>query len=75
MAARRKKNAAFQKFVLFVIFPLAGLDLYAFWKVKESSESWISGMFSLSEPLFQLAVILAANMVVIAVLLSREVGR
>jgi hypothetical protein len=75
MSSKRRKGAAFQKFVLFVILPLGGLDLYAFWKVKESSESWISGMFSLSEPLFQLAVILAANMVVIAILLSREVGR
>ena len=73
-ARRRKKDAGFQKFVMFVIFPLFGLDFYAFWKVKESSESWISGVFSISEPLFQLAVILAANMVVIAILLAREAG-
>ena len=69
MAARKKKNSIFGAFISYIILPLTLIDAYAFWKVHHSSESWITGMFSLSEPLAQLAIILALNIGVIIILL------
>jgi hypothetical protein len=45
------------------------IDGYAFYRVHQSSEHWLSGMFSFSEPLSQLAIILAINIAVIIILL------
>jgi len=67
--AKKKKKSAFRLFTYYIIFPLTVIDAYAFWKVHQSSESMISGMFSLSEPLYQLALILALNIIVIIMLL------
>ena len=69
MAARKKKSTPFRAFITYIILPLTLIDAYAFWKVHQSSESWITGIFSLSEPLSQLAIILAINIAVIIILL------
>ena len=69
MAARKKKNKPFAAFITYVILPLTLIDAYAFWKVHQSAESWLTGIFSLSEPLAQLAIILALNIGVIIILL------
>ena len=69
MVARRKKQSGFRLFVIYVILPLTAVDAYAFWKVHQCSESMVSGIFSLSEPLYQLAIILALNITVIVFLL------
>ena len=65
----RKKKSLFKLFVTYIILPLMAVDAYAFWKVHQSSESMVSGVFSLSEPLYQLALILAINIAVIIFLL------
>jgi hypothetical protein len=72
MAARKrrgKKKTVFKSFVKYIIMPLILVDAYAYWKVHQSSESWLSGLLSLSEPLSQLAIILTTNIVVIIILL------
>ena len=69
MAARKKKSTPFRAFITYIILPLTLIDAYAFWKVHQSSESWITGIFSLAEPLSQLAIILAINIAVIIILL------
>lgn len=65
-----RKNKAFKNFALFVILPLMAVDAYAYWRVHKSSEHWISGALSFSEPLSQLAVILGLNIAVIMVLMA-----
>jgi len=69
MAARKKRNSAFGALVTYIILPLTLIDGYAFYKVHKSSEHWLSGMLSFSEPLSQLAIILAINIAVIIILL------
>jgi len=72
MAARKRrgnKNTVFRSFVKYIIMPLILVDAYAYWKVHQSSEYWLSGLLSLSEPLSQLAIILTINIVVIIILL------
>ena len=69
MAARKKKRSPFRAFISYVIIPLTFVDAYAFWRVHKSAESWITGFFSLSEPLSQLAIILAINIIIIIILL------
>ena len=71
MAAKRRKNPGLDIFTIYVIFPLMLIDAYAFWRVHKSSERWLTGMLSFSEPLSQLAWILAINIAVIFVLLAR----
>ncbi len=71
MAARRRgnKNTVFKSFVKFIILPLIAVDAYAYWKVHQSSQNWLSGLLSVSEPLSQLAIILTINIAVIILLL------
>jgi len=69
MAARKKKSSPFRAFISYVILPLTLIDAYAFWQVHKSAQSWVTGVFSLSEPLSQLAIILAINIAVIIILL------
>ncbi len=72
MAARRRrgnKNTVFKTFVKLIILPLIVVDSYAYLKIHQSSQSWLSGLFSLSEPLSQLAIILTINIAVIIILL------
>ena len=69
LMAKKKKNQAFRNFVTFVIFPLMVIDAYAYWRVHKSSEHWLTGALSFSEPLSQLAIILGINIAVIMVLL------
>lgn len=66
----KKKNIAFRNFGLFVILPLMVIDAYAYWRVHKSSEYWLSGALSFSEPLSQLAIILGINIAVIMVLMA-----
>ena len=75
MARKRGKKQSVDVFTIYVIFPLMLIDAYAFWQVHKSSEHWLSGMLSFSEPLSQLAWILAVNLAVIFVLLARGAGR
>ena len=70
--ARRRKNQGVDALTVYVIFPLMLIDAYAFWRVHKSSEHWLTGMLSFSEPLSQLAWILALNIAVIFVLLARR---
>ena len=70
----RKKNQIFRKFTTFIILPLMLMDAYAYWQVHKSSEYWLSGAFSLSEPLSQLAIILGINIAVIMILMA-YIGR
>ncbi len=72
MAARKRrgnKNTVFKSFVKFIILPLIVVDAYAYWKVHQSSQYWLSGLLSVSEPLSQLAIILTINIAVIILLL------
>ena len=72
MAARRKRgngNPIFKSFVKYIILPLILVDAYAYWKVHQTSQSWLSGFLSLSEPLSQIAIILTINIAVIIILL------
>ena len=69
MAARKKKSSPFQAFIRYIILPLTVIDGYAFWQVHQSAQNWVTGLFSLSEPLSQLAIILAINIAVIIILL------
>jgi hypothetical protein len=72
MAARKRhgnKNPIFKSFVKFIILPLIVVDAYAYWKVHQTSQSWLSGLLSLSEPLSQIAIILTINIAVIIILL------
>jgi uncharacterized protein involved in cysteine biosynthesis len=71
MATRRRKKQGGQAFTLYIILPLMLVDAYAFWRVHKSSEHWLTGMLSFSEPLSQLAWILALNIIVIFALLFR----
>ena len=71
MVAKKRKNSGFEAFTIYFIFPLMLIDSYAFWKVHKSSEHWISGIFTFSEPLSQLAMILAVNIMVIFALMIR----
>jgi hypothetical protein len=69
MASRKKKSSPFKLFITYIILPLTLIDAYAFWRVDQSAQSWVTGIFSLSEPLSQLALILAINIAVIIILL------
>jgi len=72
MAARKRRgnrNPIFKSFVKYTIFPLIVVDAYAYWKVHQSSQYWLSGFLSLSEPLSQIAIILTINIAVIIILL------
>jgi hypothetical protein len=72
MAARKRRgnrNPIFKSFVKYIIFPLIVVDAYAYWKVHQSSQYWLSGFLSLSEPLSQIAIILTINIAVIIILL------
>ena len=72
MAARRRRgngNPIFKSFVKYIILPLILVDAYAYWKVHQTSQSWLSGFLSLSEPLSQIAIILTINIAVIIILL------
>lgn len=72
MAARRRrsnKSTVFKTFVKFIILPLIVVDAYAYWKVHHTSQSMLAGLFSLSEPLSQVAIILTINIAVIIILL------
>ncbi|NOY74199.1 MAG: hypothetical protein GXP32_00190 [Kiritimatiellaeota bacterium] len=75
MTAKRRKKQGLDIFTLYVIFPLMLIDAYAFWRVHKSSEHWLTGMLSFSEPLSQLAWILAVNIAVIFILLARDTAR
>ena len=75
MAAKKRKNSPFRAFISYIIIPLTLIDAYAFWRVHQSSKSWITGLFSLSEPLSQLAIILAINIGVIIILLLYIAGK
>lgn len=66
----RKKNQAFKNFAVFVVLPLMAIDAYAYWRVHKSSEHWMSGALSFSEPLSQLAIILGINIAVIMLLMA-----
>ena len=46
------------------------IDAYAYWRVHKSSEHWMSGALSFSEPLSQLAIILGINIAVIMLLMA-----
>ena len=70
-----KKNGAFKIFGLYVVLPLMGIDAYAFWKVHQTSQNFVSNVFSVSEPLEQLAVILAINILVIMMLMAYIAGK
>ena len=65
-----KKNQAFRTFAVFVILPLMAIDAYAYWRVHKSSEHWLTGAFSFSEPLSQLAIILGINIAVIMLMMA-----
>ncbi len=72
MAAIRRrgiKRTAFKSFVKFIILPLVVVDGYAYWKINQTSQSWLAGFLSFSEPLSQLAIILTINIIVIILLL------
>ena len=72
MAARKgrgNKRTAFRTFVKFIILPLILVDAYAYWKVHQTSQSWLAGLLSLSEPLSQVAIVLTINIIVIIILL------
>jgi hypothetical protein len=72
MAARKRRgnrNPIFKSFVKYIILPLIVVDAYAYWKVHQSSQYWLSGFLSLSEPLSQIAIILTINIAVIIILL------
>ena len=72
MAARRgrgNKRTVFRSFVKYIILPLILVDAYAYWKVKQTSQTWLSGLLSFSEPLSQVAIILTINIAVIIILL------
>jgi len=72
MAARKRRgnrNPISKSFVKYIIFPLIVVDAYAYWKVHQSSQYWLSGFLSLSEPLSQIAIILTINIAVIIILL------
>jgi hypothetical protein len=72
MTARRRrgnKRTAFRSFVKYIILPLIAIDAYAYWKVHHTSQSLLAGLFSLSEPLSQVAIILTINIAVIIILL------
>ena len=66
----RKKKQAFKNFATFVVLPLMVIDAYAYWRVHKSSECWVSGALSFSEPLSQLAIILGINIAVIMLLMA-----
>jgi hypothetical protein len=66
----RKKNQVFRNFTTFVILPLMVIDAYAYWRVHKSSEHWLTGALSFSEPLSQLAIILGINIAVIMILMA-----
>ncbi len=66
---RANKNRVFKSFVKFIILPLILVDAYAYWKIHQTSQSWLSGLLSVSEPLSQLAIILTINVAVIIILL------
>lgn len=68
--AKKRKNQAFRTFAFFVILPLMMIDAYAYWRVHKSSEHWLSGALSFSEPLSLLAIILGINIAVIMVLMA-----
>ena len=72
MAARKRrgnKNPIFKSFVKFIILPLILVDAYAYWKVHQTSQSWLAGLLSISEPLSQVAIVLTINIIVIIILL------
>ncbi len=72
MAERKRrgsKNPVFKSFVKFIILPLILIDTYAYWKVHQTSQSLLSGLLSLSEPLSQVAIVLTINIAVIIILL------
>ncbi|MHC4139750.1 MAG: hypothetical protein ACYSR1_07860 [Planctomycetota bacterium] len=72
MAAIKKraiKHTVFKSFVKYIILPLILVDAYAYWKIHQTSQSWLSGLLSLSEPLSQVAIILTINIAVIIILL------
>jgi len=72
MAARRRRgnrNPIFKSFVKYIILPLILVDAYAYWKIHHTSQSLLSGILSLSEPLSQVAIILTINIAVIIILL------
>ena len=66
---RGNKRTAFKTFVKYIILPLVVVDGYAYWKINQTSQSWLAGFLSFSEPLSQLAIILTINIVVIILLL------
>ncbi len=66
---RGNKRTVFKSFVKYIILPLIVVDAYAYWKIHHTSQSWLSGLLSLSEPLSQLAIILTINIAVIIILL------
>ncbi|MBT6047865.1 MAG: hypothetical protein HOG49_13735 [Candidatus Scalindua sp.] len=66
---RANKSRVFKSFVRFIILPLILVDAYAYWKIHQTSHSWLSGLLSVSEPLSQLAIILTINVAVIIILL------
>jgi len=66
---RGNKRIAFKTFVKYIILPLVVIDGYAYWKIDQTSQSWLAGLLSFSEPLSQLAIILTINIVVIILLL------
>ncbi len=63
------KSKAFKSFVKYIIIPLVLVDAYAYWKIHHTSQSWLSGLLSLSDPLSQVAIILTINIAVIIILL------
>ncbi len=66
---RANKRTVVATFVKFIILPLILVDAYAYWKVHQSSQSWLAGLLSLSEPLSQVAIVLTINISVIIILL------
>ena len=64
----KKNNNAIMNFAVFVVFPLVAVNVYAYIRVSRSSGHWISAVTSLSEPLSQLALVLALNVAVLIVL-------
>lgn len=71
----RKKKQAIMNFAVFVVLPIVLMNCYAYIRVSKSSEHWLSTAFSFSEPLSQLALVLALNIAVIVVLLAFVVSR
>lgn len=71
MARGSSGNAGFRGFVQFIALPLLLADLYALWRISQTSESWHIRLLpgNISGSLGTLVSLIAANAVVIVILL------